>query len=115
MADIDLVAPQARRLQAARRQCDGLGVRDRSRRSDQLRAHLVRLAPLVETPFVGRKDGTRVAEAEGQRGGAELSRNQSRDGNRALADQGQDLATSVAELEQSAPLLCVEAQLEHVD
>src|SRR6266566_1112599 len=69
MADVDLEAPQAGRLEAARGERDDLGVSDRSRRADQLRAHLVRLAPLVESPFVSGKHRTRVAKAERQGAG----------------------------------------------
>ncbi len=115
MADVDLVASQARRLEASRRQCNDLGVRDRSRRADQLRAHLVGLAPLVESPLVGGKHRTRIAKAQGQGAGAQLARHQAGNWNRALADQGQNLAARVAELEQAPPLICVQAQLEHVD
>src|SRR4029077_4708145 len=35
--------------------------------------------------------------------------------NRALADEGHDLAARVAELEQAPALFCAQAQLEHVD
>ena len=114
MADVDLIAPQARRLQTSSRQGDDLRVGDRAARANQLRADLVGLAPLVEAPGIRGQDRARVAEPHRQRRRAQLARDQPGDRHCALAHQRDHVATGVRELEQPAPLLGAETELEHI-
>ena len=114
MPHIDLIAADAGRLHAARRHCDHLGVGDRTRCPDELRAHLVRLAPLLEATFVGREDRTRVAKPQRERHGAQLPRGEPGHRHGALTDQGDNIAIAVRELEQAPALLTPQPELEHV-
>ena len=114
MADVDLVATDASRFHAASRERDHLGVGDRSGRADQLRADLVSLAPVLKAAFLGRDNGSRVAEPQRQGSGAQLSGDQARDRHGPLADQRDHVAASVGELEKAPALLDAKPEVEHV-
>ena len=114
MADIDLIAADARRLHAASGQRDHFRIGNRTGRPDQLGAHLVRLAPVLEALLVRRKDRARVAQAQRQRGRAKLARDQPRHRHGPFADQRDNVSAHVGELEEAAALLGAEPQVEHV-
>ena len=114
MADVDLITPQARRLQTSSRQGDDLRVGDRAARANQLRADLVRLAPLVKAPGIRGQDRACVAEPHRQRRRTQLAGDQPRHRHGALAHQRDHVSAGVRELEQAAPLLGAETELEHV-
>ena len=114
VADVDLVAAYARRLHALGGKRDHLGVGDRPRRSDQLRADLVGLAPVLKAAFLGGDDGPRVAEPKRQSGRSQLACDQPRDGDSPFTDQRDDIAAAVCELEEAAPLLDAKTEVEHV-
>ncbi len=115
MPDVDLIAAEPGRLETARRQGDHLGVRDRSGCPDQLGPDLVGLPSLLETALIGGENRARVAQPQGERGGAQLARDQARHGHCALTHQCDDLAARITELEEAAALLRSQAQLQHLE
>src|SRR5260370_34595329 len=114
VADVDLVALHPARLQAPGRERDPLGIGHGARRSDELGAHLVGLAALVEPALARREHGTGVAEPYRQRRSPELAGDEPSHGHGALADQPDDLAARIGELEEAASLLGADATLEHL-
>src|SRR5438309_7229304 len=78
VADVYLIATDAGRLHASRGKRDHLGIGNWARGTDQLRAHLVGLAPLLEAALVSGQDRARVAQAQGKGGRSKLARDKSR-------------------------------------
>src|SRR5215471_3613318 len=114
VADVDLVAPQAGRVEAADGHRDHLGVRDRAGRAHELGADLVRLPAPGEAPGVVRQDRPRVAEPQRERRRAQGAGDQPGDGHGALPHHGQDRAVGVGQLEQPAPVVGVQAEGERL-
>src|SRR5260370_5170809 len=111
---MELVAAEASRLHASSRQGDDLGVGDRTRRADQVGSDLVGLAALLEAAFVGREDRPGITQPQRKGRRAQLARHQPCHGHCPLTDQRHHVTPAVSELEQAAPLLDPEAEVEDV-